>query len=115
MVQSNRMILSVEGGLDYDGESYGGEDSTDHSAELFAGVDWDYFSPTWATDATVAATTFISLERQRVRLDVDAKLRRDIFWSMYWSVNVFDAFDSDPPGDRARSNLGLSFTLGWTF
>ena len=115
LVQSNRMLLSVEGGLDYAGESYASEDSTDHSAELFAGVDWDYFSPNWATDTTVVAATYISLERQRARLEIDAQLRRDIFWSLYWAVNIFESFDSDPPGDRERSNLGLSFTVGWSF
>ena len=115
LIQSNRMLLSLEGGLDYDGESYASEDTTDHSAELFAGVDWDYFSPTWATETRVVAATYISLERQRARLDVDAQLRRDIFWDLYWAVNIFESFDSDPPGDRERSNLGLSFTVGWSF
>jgi hypothetical protein len=115
LVQSNAMLLSVQGGLDYNSESYGSEDSAAHSAELFAGVDWDYFSPAWATEALVVATTYISLERQRARLQLDAQMRRDIFWSMYWSVNVFESFDSDPPGDRERSNLGLSFALGWAF
>jgi hypothetical protein len=115
LVQSNRMILLVEGGLDYAGDSYGGEDSTDHSAEVFAGFNWDFFPPAWASDAKVVAATFISLQRQRMRLDVDAQMRRDIFWSMYWSINLFNNFDSDPPGDRKRSNLGLSLTVGWTF
>ena len=115
LVQSNRMHLLIEGGLDYDGESYGNEVSTDHSAEVFAGVDWDYFSPSWASEAKIVATTYISLARQRARLDVDAQMRRDLFWNMYWSVNVFESFDSDPPGDRERSDLGVSFTVGWSF
>jgi len=115
LIQSTRMRLAVEGGLDYDSERYGHGVGTDRSAELFAGVDWDYFARTWATDSSVAATTFISLERQRARLELDAQLRRDMFWNMYWSVNVFESFDSDPPGDGERSNLGVSFTLGWSF
>ena len=115
LIQSNRMLLSVEGGLDYDGESYASKESTDHSAELFAGVDWDYFSPAWATETRVVAATYISLERQRARLELDAQLRRDIFGSLYWAVNIFEGFDSDPPGDRERSNFGLSFAVGWTF
>jgi hypothetical protein len=115
LVQSNQMLLSVEGGLDYAGESYDSEDSTDHSAELFGGIDWDYFSPTWATETTTAATTYISLQRQRVRLELDAQLRRDIFWDLYWALNVFGSFDSDPPGDRDGNSLGLSFTVGWSF
>jgi hypothetical protein len=115
LVQSNAMLLSVEGGLDYDGERYSSEGSTDHSAELFAGVDWDYFSPVWATEAKVVTTTFISLERQRARLKLDAQMRKNMFWNMYWSVNLFEHFDSDPPGDRERSNFGVSLGLGWSF
>ena len=115
LIQSNRMLLSVEGGLDYDGESYDSEDSTNHSAELFGGVDWDYFSPRWSTETTVVATTYISLERQRARLELDAQLRREFFWDLYWAVNIFESFDSDPRGDRERSNVGLAFNVGWTF
>jgi hypothetical protein len=115
LVQSNRMLLSVEGGLDYNGERYDSEDSTHHSAELFGGVDWNYFSPRWSTETTLVATTYIGLERQRARLELDARLRREIVWDLYWAVNVFESFDSAPRGDRERSNVGLAFNVGWTF
>ena len=115
LVQSNRTRLSVQGGLDYDAEQYGDIDSFDHSAELFAGADWDWFETGSALEAAIEATTFISLNRQRARLQLDGTLRRDVFWSMYWALNVLERFDSDPPGDRPRSDLGVSFTLGWTF
>jgi hypothetical protein len=115
LVQSNAMLLSVEGGLDYDGERYDSRDSTEHSAEILAGVDWDYFAPNWATDILIAAVTYVSLERQRARLELDAQMRRDIFRNLYWSMNVFESFDSDPPGDRERSNVGLSLSVGWSF
>ena len=113
LIQTNEMLLTAEGGLDYDGESYGQEAGSDHSAELFAGVDWDHFGSAWET--RVVATTFIGLARTRARLELDAQLRRDLFWNMYWSMNMFESFDSDPPGDREGSNLGVSFTLGWSF
>ena len=115
LIQSNRMLLLLEGGLDYDGESYASADSNDHSAEVFGGVDWDYFDPDWSTETAVAATTYISLERQRARLELNARLRRDFFRNLYWAVTVFENFDSDPPDDRERSDLGVSFALGWTF
>ena len=115
LVRSNRTLLSVQGGLDYDGEQYDAVDSFDHSVEVFGGVDWDWFAIGAGTQAAVAATTFISLERQRARLELDGTLRRDVFWSMYWALNVLERFDSDPPGDRPRSDFGVSFTLGWAF
>lgn len=115
LVQSNRSLLSVEGGLDYDGEQYDGPDEFDPSLEAFGGVDWDWFAGDSSTEAALAARTYISLARARARLLIDGNLRRDMFWDMYWAFNVYESFDSDPPGDRRRSDLGLSFSLGWTF
>ncbi len=115
LVQSNRTRLYLQGGLDYDAERYEGVQSFDHSVEFFGGLDWDWFELGGAVEAAVAATTFISLERTRARLELDGTIRRDAFWSMYWALGVNESFDSDPPADRPRSNLGLAFTLGWSF
>ena len=50
-----------------------------------------------------------------MRLDLDAQLRRDIFWNLYWSVNVSHDADSDPPEDAPKNSFVLSIGLGWTF
>lgn len=115
LVQSNRTRLYLQGGLDYDAERYESAQSFDHSAEVFAGVDWDWFESGGAVEAAVAATTFIGLERPRARLELDATIRRDVFWRMYWALSVHEGFDSDPPADRPRSNLGMALSLGWSF
>lgn len=114
LLQSNQARLAVEGGLDYDAEWYESADDADHSVEAFGGVEWDWFGD---ADTTIlaAATTFVSLERERIRLELDADLRRDVAGDLYASLNVFESFDSSPPGDRSRSNLGVSVALGWTF
>ncbi len=114
LVQRPDMLLSVDGGLDYDGEWYSDEDSTDNSVEVFGGTDWEWF-PNGSTQATLDADAYVSLERERFRLELDANVHRDIFRNLYWAVNVFDSYDSDPPGDRGNSSLGLSFTFGWAF
>ena len=115
LVQSNRAVLSVQGGLDYDGEDYDSRDTFEHSLEAFAGVDGDWFAGDSETEASIKAKTFISLARQRARLEIAGNVRRDVFGNMYWAFNVSESFDSDPPGDRPRSNVGLSFSLGWSF
>jgi len=107
--------LFVEGGLDYDAEKYQGDAAYDHGTEAFLGGQWDWNEPGSSTDVKVNATAFFSLDENRTRVDFDASVRRDIFWSMYWSVNVFDNFDSNPPGDRPRSSFGVAFALGWSF
>ena len=115
LVQSNRTVLSAEGGLNYTGEDYDSLDSFDHSMEAFAGLDWDWFAGDSDLEGSLDATTFISLARQRARLSIDGNLRYAIIGNLYWAFNIHESFDSDPPGDRPRSNLGLSFSLGWTF
>jgi hypothetical protein len=115
LIQTNRGIFSVEGGLDYDAEKYGDREAFDHSGEVFAGVAGDWFAAGGSTEASVAARTFISLARRRTRLELDSSLRRDLALNLYWAFNIEESFDSDPPRDRPRSDLGLSFSLGWTF
>jgi len=115
LLQTNRGLLSIEGGLNYDGEDYDNRDPFDHSPEAFAGVNADWFSPGSTTEASANARTFIDLSRQRARLQVTGKIRRDLPRDMYWAFNIQEHFDSDPPGDRPRSDFGFSFSLGWTF
>jgi hypothetical protein len=114
LVQSNRTVFSAQGGVDYDGEDYGGIEF-EHSAEAFGGINWDWFAGDSDLGGALKATTFISLARQRARVQVDGNVRHDLFANTYWSFNVYESFDSDPPVDRPRSDLGLSFALGWTF
>ena len=116
LVQSNATVFSVEGGLDYAGEDYESAEPFDHSLEAFGGLHWDYF-PAASSDLTASldAGTFISLARPRARLQIDGSLRHDMFWDTYWAFNIHERFDSDPPDDRPRSGLGLSFSLGWAF
>jgi hypothetical protein len=115
LVQSTATVFSVEGGLDYVGEDYHSGKPFDHSLEAFGGLHWDYFPAGSNLAASVDGKTYISLARQRARLQIDGTLRHDLFWNMYWAFNAHERFDSDPPDDRPRSGLGLSFALGWTF
>lgn len=112
--KSNSTVLLVQGGLAYNAENYHNRD-TDHSAEAVAGVQWDWFESGSTLEASFVADTYVSLARARARLDLEAAIRRDIVWDLYWAVNVFERFDGDPPNDRPRSDFALSMTLGWVF
>jgi hypothetical protein len=114
LIESRETLFLAEGGIDYNAENFTGADETAHSAEVFGEVDWEW-SPSGPTEATVTAKTEISLDRARVRLDLDAHVHRDMFWNLYWSVNVFGDTDSDPPDDRPTHSFGLSFGFGWSF
>jgi hypothetical protein len=114
LIESPETLLLAEGGVDYNAENYTGADETDRSAEAFGAVNWEW-SPTGPTTATITAKTEFSLDRERVRLGLNAQLRRDVFWNLYWSVNVFDDADSDPPEDARTNSFGLSIGFGWSF
>jgi hypothetical protein len=115
LVNTIRSVLFVEGGLNYDAERYRSVGSYDHGTEAFVGGQWDWNEPGSSTQVSISGTAFISLDQARTRVDFDATVRREIFWSMYWSVNAFDDFDSNPPDDRPRSSFGVALALGWTF
>lgn len=114
LIQTQEILLSAHGGVNYDAERYAGL-STDHSAEAFVGADWDWLPAGGAVEARVAGTTFASLARGRVRVELDAHVTRDLFWRLYWAVHALQSFDSDPPGDARRSDFGVSSTIGWSF
>ncbi len=115
LVQSNRHELAVIGGIDYDAEQFSAVGEFEHSAEAFGTVNWNWFAPESSTDANVDATTYISMDRARARFKLDASVRREMFWDLYWSVKFFEDFDSDPPIASPRSNFGVTFLFGWTF
>lgn len=115
LVQSNRTVLSVYGGLDYALEDYSGISGSDDYAEVLAAVEWDWFEVDGRTELLTEATTYFSLARSRTRVDLTASLRRNLFRNFYWSLNLFESYDSDPPADFEHSDFGLSLTFGSTF
>ena len=115
LVQSNRAIFSVHGGLDYNAERYDGIEGTDHTAEALVGAEWEWFGLGADTDLSVNATTYIGLSRSRVRFDLDSSIRHDIVTNYYVSVTFFLVSDSDPPADLEKSDYGLGLTFGRTF
>ena len=115
VIQSQRMLLALHGGVDYDREDYGGLGKTDHSAEALGGVEWDWFEPGGNTELLTDATTYVSFDRPRVRFKLESGLHRDIFRDFFWGVGVFEAFDSNPPADLKENDFGIAFTFGLRF
>ena len=69
-----------------------------------------------ATNLDLDLLTFIALNsNSRFRLELNTSFKSDIVGDLYWSVNAFESYNSEPPGDRKKSDFGVSATLGWTF
>lgn len=113
--RSNRAVLALYGGLDYARERLRSIDATDRISEAFASLEWDWFEVGGDTEVSTNATAFFNLERSRRRAELNVSLRRTIIGSMYWSVNVYESYNSDPPEGVDNSDLGLAFALGRSF
>jgi hypothetical protein len=115
LAQSHESIFAAFGGLDYNHERYSAPQSINNSAEVSAGLDWDWF-PAHSTEVVTKGETFISLQRPRARLEFSSQLTEFVFRKLFWGLKVFESFDSNPPGDtHENSNFGTDITLGWRF
>lgn len=76
---------------------------------------FNYDYPTTRIDVTLLV--FPSFDDPgRVRLNTDAKVKREIFKDFTISVSAYDAFDNRPKSASAtRNDFGVSLAFGWTF
>lgn len=52
----------------------------------------------------------------RQRLQLDTALKRELWKDFFVSANVYDTFDSAPPQpESSRNDLGVSFSIGWSY
>jgi hypothetical protein len=114
--QSNRSLLSAEGGAAFTREQYAGA-GDEHVAEAVAGLSWEWFTfDGRSTNLEVGALSFYALNRDmRLRLELNAKFKSDIVGDLYWSINLFDSYNSDPPSGRKGNDSGVSAAVGWAF
>lgn len=115
LLQSNRAVVALYGGLAGDRERYRGIPGKEDSAEAFVTVEWDWFELGGDTQVMTNATTFFSFDRSRTRVELDARLHRAIIGNVHWSVSLYESYDSDPPEGLENSDFGLSFAIGRSF
>lgn len=115
LIQSNRIVVALYGGLDWDRERYREIPGTERTGEAFVTVEWDWFEIGGDTEVSTDVTTFFSFDRSRTRVEVDMSVHRSIIGNVHWRVSLYESYDSDPPPGLDSSDLGLSFTIGRSF
>ncbi|HLU46647.1 MAG TPA: DUF481 domain-containing protein, partial [Planctomycetota bacterium] len=75
LLQSNRAVFALYGGLAGDRERYRGVPGTEDSTEAFVTIEWDWFELGGDTQVAMNATTFFSFDRSRRRVALDARLQ----------------------------------------
>jgi hypothetical protein len=116
LAQSNRTTLTAIGAAAFTTEQYAGADR-DRVAEAVAGLNWGWFTfDNRSTNFGFDALSFYALNRNgRVRIELNTSFKSDIVGDLYWSVNLFDSYNSEPPPDRKRNDFGVSAAVGWSF
>jgi hypothetical protein len=114
-IQSNRAVLAAVAGAAYTREQYAG-DEDQSVAEAVAGATFDWFTfDGRSTNLDVSVISFYALDEPRVRLELDATFKSDIVGDLYWSVNLFESYNSRPPADEKTNDFGISAAVGWSF
>lgn len=125
LVQSNSSDLSVGGGLAVtreqfspsDGDSAAQQDPSTNLEGLLAAA-WDAFrfdSP--KLDFSTSLYLYPSITTPgRVRGELSARLKYELFADFNVGINLTDTFDSRPPDENATKNDYItSFTIGWSY
>jgi hypothetical protein len=116
VLQSNRTVLSVLGAAAFTRELYAGASGAS-VAEAVAGLRWEWFTfDDRSTNLGVGALSFHSLNTDaRIRLELTTSVRRDLIGDLYWSLNLFDSYNSHPPSGRKSNDFGISAAVGWSY
>ena len=99
LYQSNAALFSVFGGLDVNRELYTFNEEPVNSAEAIAGVEFSHFTYDGLTNQlTVQFIALPNLTQEgRIRFQLDVNLRQNIIGNLYWSIDLFETYDSEPP------------------
>ncbi len=116
LLQTQGTNVGAYAGVDYAVSSYEGVPATERVAEALGTLEWDSFESSRKTELKTFVTTYVGLNVSHVRVEWDADIRRDFFRTFYWSIHLFDSYNSNPPAPVTQTNdFGLAFTIGYSF
>jgi len=117
LLQTNRTNVALLGGFALSREKF---EDTDFviTSELVAGFLFDTFRfNTPEVQITTSTLLFVNAgDAGRIRLQANGKVRLELIKDFFWSVSLYESFDSNPPSEFARRNdFGLTTSFGWSF
>ncbi len=118
LVQTNRTRLTTRGGAVFTRERFTGPDPGRSNVEALGQVEFELFN--FGDPETDITTTFALIpslsDWGRFRMDLESRIRYELFKDFFWSVSLFDNLDSDPPLEGAeRNDFGFKTSVGWSF
>lgn len=118
LMQTDKTSLTLVGGIAYSHESYIPQPGTEpmhNSAESLFGVTFSTFR--FKTLNLRSRTLwFPSLsDPGRLRISSESGLRIELIRNFYWDFSLYENYDTRPPINAPKNDLGITTSLGWTF
>lgn len=118
LIQSNSMLLSMEGGLQVASENLVAEEEDTQSVEGTFKINWDWFLfDTPDLDWSTSLNVYPSLtESGRVRAELDSGLKWEIINDLKWGISFYSSYDNQPQSDAgATSDYGVDVDVTYEF
>jgi putative salt-induced outer membrane protein YdiY len=118
LVQTDKTSFTVTGGGAYSHESYVPQPGTEpirNNAEALLGINFSTFR---FKTLTINSQTllFPSLsDPGRLRLSSQSNLRVELVRNFYWNFQLYENYDTRPPVNAPKNDLGITTSIGWTF
>lgn len=117
-MQTDRTSIQLLAGLVYTHENYSpqtGEEAIRNNGESFVGFRASTFRFR-TLDLSTQTLVFPSLtDTGRVRLSTQSNAQIEVVRNFFWSFNLYENFDSRPPINAPRNDVGVTTGLGWKF
>ena len=114
--QKNRLLAGV--GISVNREHPTDDSDTTTNVEATVLLHYDRFSWDFPNlDISIVAGGFASLnDGGRYRVELDARLKREIVRDFYATLRGYESYDNRPATEEAPfHDYGVTFALGWTF
>ena len=118
LIRTNRMELRTVFGAVMTREKFSDDGvSTPFTTggEGIIGVDFSAFKFS-ASSVKLQSSLFPSFTTPgRYRVSLNLGVYFDIWRDLYWSINIYENYDSKPPRETRKNDFGISMGLGWSF
>ena len=118
LLQTDRTSLVALGGAVYSHESYVPQPATEpirNNIESLVGLTFSTFRFK-TLNINSQTLLFPSLSTPgRLRLSSQSNLRIELVRNFYWNFQLYENYDTRPPIDAPKNDLGITTSVGWTF
>lgn len=117
LVQTDRTVFTAFGGFAFSNENYT-DVSAGNSGEAGLGCRYQFYklySPKMDIYSQIIVSPSLTTSG-RVRSEFETKTKIELIKDFFWSLSVYDSYDSKPPTESdQKQDYGITTSFGWTF